>query len=32
MKATYLAVCKDTKNDKKFKGALTVQIRKTLGV
>lgn len=32
MKATYLAVCNDTKNDKKFKGALTVQIRKTLGV
>ena len=32
MKATYLAVCKDTKNDSKFKGALTVQIRKTLGV
>lgn len=32
MKATYLAVCKDTKNDTKFKGDLTVQIRKTLGV
>jgi len=32
MKATYLAVCKDTKDDTTFKGDLTIQIRKTLGV
>lgn len=32
MKATYLAVCKTTRKDKKFKGCLTEQIRKALGV
>lgn len=32
MRATYLAVCKATRNDKKFKGTLSPQIRKALGV
>ena len=32
MKATYLAICKDTKNNTKFKGALTTQVTKALGI
>lgn len=32
MKATYLAICKDTKNNTKFKGALTTQVTQALGI
>ena len=32
MKATYLAICKDTKNNNKFKGALTTQVTQALGI